>query len=246
MIALICTLLMCGTSLKAEETPDYSEYNRLLKTYVVGDKVRYEAWVESDEDVAALKAFVEQLSKTDVDSLTESDQAAFYINLYNALMLRTVIDRYPINSVRTIGLLPFSIFKKNLIQLADREVSLDEIEKGILLKDYFDPRIHFAVNCASQGCPPLRAEPFIGNRLNEQLEEQARLFAESTRAAQVDEKKRNAAYSALFKWYAGDFGVDNPANYLNQYRSIPLPTNYTVDWIPYDWTLNDAKEEKVQ
>ena len=119
---------------------------------------------------------------------------------------------------------------------------LDEIEKGILLKDYFDPRIHFAVNCASESCPLLRDEPFAGDRLEKQLEEQTKLFANSDRAARVDKNKKNVAYSELFKWYANDFGGETPAKYLNQYRKAPLPINYSVGWIPYDWSLNEVKE----
>ncbi len=243
---LICALLLCGTSLEANVLPDYSDYKRLLKEYVAGERVCYEAWAKNEEDVAALEAFVEQLGKTAIDSLSPADQKALYINLYNAAMLRTVLDEYPIDSVKTIGVLPFSVFKKHIVTLNDRTVSLDTIEKNILLKNYFDPRIHFAVNCASESCPPLRAEPFVGDRLDEQLEEQAKLFAESDRAAKINKDKKRIAYSELFKWYASDFDGENPAEYLNQYRSDALPANYAIDWIPYDWALNDAHKEKGQ
>lgn len=239
---LASVLLLCGLSLNAKETPDYSEYERLLKTYVEGDQVRYAVWAENPEDVAALQAFVAVLGQTETDTLSKADQTAFYINLYNAAMLHIILEHYPVKSVKTIGMLPFSIFKKDLIELAERKVSLDDIEKDILLKQYFDPRIHFAVNCASEGCPPLRAEPFTGNLLDKQLEEQTVLFAESDRAARVDEANKIIAYSELFKWYADDFDVKNPAEYLNRYRSEALPTSYSVDWIAYDWSLNEVKE----
>ena len=242
MSGLVGVLLFCGILLKAEGQLDYSDYERLLKTYVADDGVCYMAWAENDEDVAALQEFVTQLGQTDIGLLSEADQAAMYINLYNAAMLQVALENYPIKSVKTIGILPFSVFKKDFVELADRKVSLDDIEKGILLKQYFDPRIHFAVNCASESCPPLRAEPFVGDRLDEQLEAQTRLFAESGRAARVDEDTKRIAYSELFKWYAGDFAVKNPADYLNRYREAALPTNYSVDWIPYDWALNEKKD----
>ena len=236
-------LLLCGLTPKANEAPDYSDYSRLLATYVINDKVDYAIWVDHADDVAALKAFLEQLGQIDIDSLSKPDQTAYYINLYNAAMLHIVLEKYPIKSVKKIGMLPFSIFKKDFVQLNDRRVSLDEIEKGILLKDYFDPRIHFAVNCASESCPPLRAEPFAGARLDEQLEAQAKLFANSDRAARVDTDQKSIAYSELFKWYADDFGGKNPAKYLNAYRTVPLPTNYSVDWISYDWSLNRVTKD---
>ncbi|HBR93696.1 MAG TPA: DUF547 domain-containing protein [Opitutae bacterium] len=177
----------------------------------------------------------------DVAQLSPAQQKAFYINLYNAGMLQAVLERYPIKSVKSIGLIPFSIFKKDYTQQGERSLSLDDIEKGILLQKFPDPRIHFAVNCASVSCPPLRAEPYRGAQLEAQLEEQTRLFAASDQAARGDASKRRTAYSELFKWYASDFGVSQPALFLNRYRSQPLPTEYDVIWIDYDWSLNQSK-----
>ena len=240
---LIGLLLLCGLSLKAEEAPDYFDYEELLKTYVEDNGVRYEAWAANADDRAALKTFVEHLGQVDIDALSEAEQIAFYINLYNAAMIQIVLENYPLESVKTIGILPFSVFKKDSITLGDSKVSLDDIEKGILLNQYFDSRIHFALNCASESCPPLRAEPFIGSQLEKQLQEQTELFVESERAARIDEENRSIAYSELFKWYADDFEGKNPAEYLNQHRRKALPTNYMVEWIPYDWSLNEIKEK---
>ena len=236
-------ILLCGLSLKAEKSPDYSDYKQLLRTYVEADGVRYAAWAADADDRAALEAFVEHLGQVDVDVLAEDEQVAFYINLYNASMVKIVLANYPLASVKTIGILPFSVFKKDQITLGDYKVSLDDIEKGILLSKYFDPRLHFAVNCASKSCPPLRAEPFTGDKLEKQLQEQTELFAGSERAAQINEETGSIAYSELFKWYVDDFEVENPAEYLNKYRSEALPANYSVKWISYDWSLNEIKEE---
>lgn len=239
-IFLPLTALLAVTWLHA--APDYSNYARLLNTYVVDDGVDYAAWVRQADDVAGLEAFVAKLGQTDVDALSKDEQKALYINLYNAGMLRVVLDNYPLKSVKQIGLLPFSVFKEKFIALGYDEVSLDHLEKGILLKSYFDQRIHFAVNCASESCPPLRAEPFVGERLNAQLDEQTRLFAASERAARVNEAKGRVAYSELFKWYADDFGVKNPAVFLNRYRAEALPVSHSVSWINYDWSLNAASK----
>lgn len=242
----VCALFMYPILLMADPSPDYSDYKRLLKAYVIDEQVNYKAWVENEKDVSALETFIEELEETEVELLPRADQTAFYINLYNAAMLQIVLEKYPISSVKQIGMLPFSIFKKDIVWIKNRKASLDDIEKRILLKDYFDPRIHFAVNCASESCPPLRAEPFIGGLLDQQLEEQTQLFARSSRAAQVNESKKSIAYSELFKWYVGDFDTDNPAKYLNPYRNAPLPLDYKVTWIPYDWSLNETTEEKGQ
>lgn len=220
---------------------DYSVYARLLDTYVSAAGVRYDAWFENKDDVRALDEFLERAAEVKLAGHSDAEKTAFYINLYNAAMLQAVFENYPLDSVKDIGLLPFSIFKKDFIRLGDRTLSLDEVEKEILLEDYFDPRIHFAVNCASESCPPLRAEPFVANKLNAQLTEQTRSFARSDRAVKVSDSKKQSAYSELFKWYREDFPGENPAEYLNPYRDSKLPLDYDVEWIDYDWSLNAAR-----
>jgi hypothetical protein len=220
---------------------DYTDYARLLDSYVTNTGVRYEAWFENKDDLSALDDFLAGLAEVDLSRYSEAEQKAFYINLYNAAMLQAVFKAYPTKSVKSIGLIPFSIFKKNFIKQNGRKLSLDEVEKGILLKDFFDPRIHFAVNCASKSCPPLRDEPFIAAKLENQLEEQTKAFAISARAARVVLGKERVEYSELFKWYEDDFEVENPAEYLNRYRDMPLPLDLKVDWISYDWSLNTAE-----
>jgi hypothetical protein len=220
---------------------DYSEYQRLLETYVVRAGVRYDAWSENEADLQALEDFLDYASGVDVPEHPREAQVAFYINLYNAAMLQAVFDHYPLDSVKDIGLLPFSIFKKDFIQQGDRMLSLDTIEKEILLKEFFDPRIHFAVNCASESCPPLMEVPFVAARLDEQLDRQTRAFANSARAARVSIDETSVAYSELFKWYADDFGVENPGEYLNRFRESPLPLDFKVEWIDYDWALYSSE-----
>lgn len=221
---------------------DYSEYAVLLEKYVTDTGLRYAAWFESEEDLQALDSFLEQMAAIRVDQLSSPEQKAFYINLYNAAMLQAVFKAYPIDSVKAIGMLPFSIFKKSFIDQGERVLSLDQIEKSILLVDFFDPRIHFAVNCASESCPPLRAEPFVAAQLEAQLEAQTRLFAMSDRAVRVDDERRINLYSSLFDWYNDDFPGKNPGEYLNIYREEPVNLKYTYEWIPYDWSLNSVNE----
>lgn len=220
---------------------DLSEYSRLLSTYASENGVDYVTWVQSEEDVAALDDVLNHWASAKVDTYSKNSQKAFYINLYNASMIQAVLKNYPIKSVKDIGKVQFSIFKKNFIKLGGKKLSLDGVEKGILLKVYGDERIHFAVNCASESCPPLRVEPFKGEILDKQLDEQTVLFADSDRAAQIDTKKRVIFYSELLKWYDADFKGDHPAVYLNQYRTKTLPKGYKVDWISYDWALNQIK-----
>jgi len=229
--------LLSWSSLAAVE---YDQYARLLETYVEDSGVDYDGWFENKDDLAALDAVVDHFAEVDVAKLDRDAQEAFYINLYNAAMLQIVFENYPVESVTEIGANPFDVFKDKFIKQGDRVLSLDDVEKGILLVDYFDPRIHFAVNCASESCPPLRTEPFTGEQLEAQLEEQTCLFAESSRAARVSDRSKRTVYSELFNWYDKDFEGDNPAGYLNRYRDEPLPLDYETGWIKYDWALNIA------
>lgn len=217
---------------------DYTEYGRLLGTYAKETGVDYAGWFANKADIEALDAFLRMSAEVDVAAMSAADQKAFYINLYNAAMLQVVFQHYPLNSVTEIGEKPFDVFKDTFIRQGDRLLSLDDVEKGILLKEFFDPRIHFAVNCASESCPPLRVEPFTGEQLEAQLDEQTRLFAKSDRAARESDHANKIVYSSLFDWYNKDFEGDNPAEYLNRYREDPLPLDYEIGWIKYDWALN--------
>jgi hypothetical protein len=219
---------------------DTDQYAELLSKYVQPEGVAYEAWFQNTQDVEALDSVLDAWANTDVAALSPDDRKAFYINLYNAGMLQAVFRHYPLESVKDVGLIPFSIFKRDFIHLGDQEMSLDDIEKGTLFKEFPDPRVHFAVNCASESCPPLLAEPYVGAKLDAQLDQQTRLFAESDRAARPSRKQRTA-YSELFKWYNDHFPGEHPADYLNQYRSEPLPTDEKFNWISYDWALNAAQ-----
>ena len=221
--------------------PDYGPYASLLERFVEDDGVRYADWVGDPASVGALDRFLEDAASVDAEALGPDARKAFYLNLYNAAMLQAVLERYPIDSVKHIGPEPFWIFDHAFIAQGGRMLSLDDVEKGILLEDFDDPRIHFAVNCASASCPALRPEPYRASQLDVQLDSQTRRFARSRHAAVVMEETEAIAFSKLFEWYADDFGVDHPADYLNRYRDTPLPTEYTVRWQDYDWSLNDVR-----
>lgn len=217
---------------------DYTAYNTLLEKYASKSGVKYKAWAGNSEDKKALDDILKQWAKIDASKLSKNDKAAFRINLYNAAMVDVVLDRYPLKSVTKIGK-PFSIFKSNIIQTPKGKISLDTLEKKTLLRDFPDARIHFAVNCASVSCPPLRAEAYTGEKLEKQLNEQAKNFSNSPHAVQIS--GNTAKYSELFNWYAKDFKTSNPATYLNKYRSSELNTGLKKSWIKYDWGLNEAK-----
>lgn len=240
-ISVSLSVLSLAASNSGAASVNYTDYAALLSEYVNESGIAYAEWFDDKEDLAKLESVLADFSSVEVSALNRSEQKAFYINLYNAGMIQAVFEAYPIDSVKDIGLIPFSVFKKDFIEQGTRLLSLDGIEKEILLKEYPDPRIHFAVNCASESCPPLRVEPFVGDRLEAQLDDQTRGFANSERALQIDPESGKHAYSSLFDWYAKDFGVKHPGEYLNRYREVALNLQSDFKWIPYDWSLNTAE-----
>jgi len=233
----LAAVLALGTPAAAQSYQD--TYRELLQQYAGTWRVDYAAWHANRADVEALDSVVAAMEKVTVPALSDAAQQAFYINLYNAAMLQLVLDHYPVDSVTNIrgG---FGIFKEPLVTLDGRRLSLDGIEKGILLERWDEPRHHFAVNCASVGCPPLRNEPYTAADLDNQLEEQARLYLNSRYGARLDRRERVVHVSALFDWYADDFPGTNPVTYINRYREPGLPAGYPVRYLEYDWSLNDA------
>lgn len=233
----ITTLLLSLISIAQLHGQDYTSYNTLLKKYVSKDGVNYKKWAASTKDQQSLDQILKDWSKIKSSKLKKKDKAAFRINLYNASMVNVVLDNYPLSSVTKLGE-PFSVFKKKVIQTPSGKISLDTLEKKKLLKDFPDARIHFAVNCASVSCPPLRHEAFTGEHLETQLEEQAKQFANSKHAVQIHGK--TAKYSELFNWYAKDFKISHPATYINKYRTSKVSSSLKKDWIKYDWNLNSS------
>ena len=242
LVGFISLVALRGFAAESVE-PSSKAYAALLEKYVLDDGVRYAQWHGNAEDRMALKGVLEQWSTIDPASLDRGGATAFLINLYNAAIIHQVLEHFPLKSVRDIGLMPFALFRQDIVILNGSKVSLDAIEKEKLLEDYFDPRIHFAVNCASVSCPPLRAEPFTAADLERQLNEQSILFANSRRAARVIPDTDATAYSELFKWYADDFPGDDPAEYLNRFRDDPLPVGNAIRWISYNWSLNDVNPQ---
>ena len=178
----------------------------------------------------------------------DRDGLAFWLNAYNLLAIRGVVERYPIRSLRDAGSLLFPIWRKKLGVVARTERSLDEIEHGILRKRFADPRIHLALVCASLSCPDLRTEPYAGARLDQQLDDQARRFlGNPTKGLALADDGRGVRVSRIFEWYAGDFAPSGGvASFLREHAPAALRPSLAgledsdLTYFGYDWTLNDA------
>ncbi len=236
---------------KSRLTVDHSAWDEFLQTYVIQgqdgvNRVRYAA--VSGSDRKALDAYLARLGTTPVSKLNRNEQRAFWINLYNALTVQVILAHHPVNSIRDIDISPgfFSDgpWGKKLVQIEGAEVSLDDIEHRILRPIWKDPRIHYAVNCASIGCPNLQRLAYTPANADELLTQGAKAYVNHPRGVRFEGK--TLVVSSIYRWFAPDFGGNDRAiiGHLNGYAEPPLRaelerTSRIADH-GYDWALNEA------
>ncbi len=190
------------------------------------------------------------------ESWPDAEKIAFLINAYNAFTLVSIIDRYPVKSIRDIR----GVWRGRRFSLAGRSLSLDAIEHQVLRKQFKEPRIHLAINCASIGCPVLRREPYSGERLAEQLDEQGRVMVRDPSQFRIDRTGRRVNVSSVFQWFGEDFEPATSAaeaidglskresavmTFLARYlspadRRFLEQGGYRVGYLDWDWGLNDS------
>jgi Protein of unknown function, DUF547 len=224
----------------AESSPRWiGTYNNLLARYVVDSGVKYSAWKNNPADMKALQAVVDGIAGEKISGLSKKEQLAFYLNAYNAWILHEALGKYPTNSVKD---LLFTFFTSQRIKVTGEKMSFNHLEKDIIRRKFNDPRVHFALNCASRSCPPLNREAFQGDRLDSQLEKLSVAFVNSPRGVDYMPEKKTAALSAIFNWYRDDFkAVGGVMAFINQRRRSPLPNDTKVSYQDYDWSLNEAR-----
>src|SRR5688572_1666119 len=217
------------------------EYDALLRKYVENGSVRYAAWKANSADLAALDRVVTAIGRESPEKLSRNEQLAFYINAYNAWTIRLVLDKYPIKSVKEQSLL-WGNFTRKLIRLGGKKMSLNYLEKEIILKRFKDSRAHFAINCASRSCPPLSASAYDGEKLDQELNQRTKSFTMNSLGVQPGKDGTTTKVSRIFKWYEDDFARSGGAReFINQARPQSLPADAKIEYQEYDWGLNEAK-----
>ncbi len=238
----------------ASQTIDHSAWDRLLKTYVkpgAGGLNRVDYAALKADGLPALRAYIGSLTEVDPSKLDRDEQFALLANLYNAKTLEIVASNYPVDSIKDISLgggvaalVSGGPWKAKVITFRGVDLSLDDIEHGILRPIFNDPRVHYAVNCASVGCPNLRAEAFTGAKLNQQLEQAASDYVNSERGVRFEHKK--PVVSSIYVWYMDDFGgtdqgvLDHLRKYASPELKRRLAHSKSLGGHDYDWSLNDA------
>lgn len=235
-------LFISATSLLAFDH-SHAKFTELLKATVKGEQVNYAALQKSPDKLGSYLLDLSAVGKSEYGKWMDDQKMAYLINLYNAATLKLIVDEYPLKSIRDID----SPWKQKRVKLFGKYVSLDHIEHEILRKDFSDPRIHFGVNCASIGCPALRAEAFRADKLDAQLDEQARNFLRSSSKNRVDRTGGILYLSSIFDWFKGDFVAKSGsvekfiAPYLSDAdRKAVESGSLRVKYTDYDWTLNKS------
>jgi hypothetical protein len=219
---------------------DHQNFGELLVKYNRKGVVDYAGFKKEE---TRLDAYLDELAKIKPDTLSRNDRFAFYANAYNAWTIKLILSGYPgVESIKDLGSFFKSPWKKEFVRIGGRIITLDSIEHDILRPQFKDPRVHVAVNCASKSCPSLWGEPFIGNRLDAQLNAATRAFINNPKFNRIE---NNTLYvSRIFKWFSEDFN-DDIIGFFEQYASGELKNTITarrssleVEYLDYDWSLN--------
>ena len=235
-----CFVLFFWASSSYAQTFDHSHqrFDDLLKTVVSlqGHQSRVD-YVKLLGDSSQLEGYLSNLSsitKREFEGFSRDQQLAFLINAYNGFQLKQVIDNYPIDSIKEVGSFFSSPWSKKFFKLLGEEASLDIVEHELIRPVFKEPRIHFAVNCASISCPPLMPEAYQAEKLDTQLENATFNFLQDRNA---NYRKGKTLYlSKIFDWYEEDFG-ENVSDFVAPYMGYP-PGDLKIQYTDYDWNLN--------
>ncbi len=256
-VLLIGVLSLVGDTEPQQPPFDYRPLERVLANYVDGKgRVDYAALKQNRDD---LDEMIERFSNRSPDSApdlfpTREAKLAYWINAYNTWILRIVVDDYPTSSITKIGLVPYGAFFVKRVPLGGEKMTLRSLENDIIRGRFHDPRIHFAINCASASCPPLRSRAYRPETLDAQLDAATRAFINDKRHVRLDPAGNRIELSKIFEWYSSDFTATAGSNsggkktvvgylkgYLNDERRKVLEeiSPAKIIYQDYDWSLND-------
>jgi len=221
------------TSSKADEVMDHKVWDDLLQEHVsTNGMVDYKGFKNDREK---LDTYLKMLSSQEpTEDWGTNELLAYYINLYNAYTVDLILKNYPVKSIKDID----SPWTKEFVKVGDTKISLGGIENSILRK-MNEPRIHFAINCASISCPKLLNEAFTADKIEKQLEKVTMEFVNSDKN---EISKNSAKLSSIFDWYKKDFKENGTVlDYVNQYSKTKISSGTSITYKNYNWDLNEAK-----
>ena len=252
LFLLVTVFATIGITHAAEDA--HGLYTRILQDHVDENGLVDYKSLSVDK---RLGEYLKQLEQTDPSALGENDRLAFWINVYNAFTLQLILDNYPLESIHDLHDLfswklsvvtSKSIWDKDIIEIKGKPMSLFDVEKKEVWERFKEPRIHFALVCASISCPKLRREAYEGHKLEQQLESQTGYFLKNVSKNKYDLKRRKAWVSEIFDWYKKDFGKNKQERlrFIARYAPDEVaasirenPEQWKIGYIDYDWGLNE-------
>ena len=252
MRALAVLGLFCTAAAAAADF-DHSAWDRVLKRHVnARGEIDYAGIQKDRRDMDAYLALLRASSPKSNPGMfsTRADAMAYWINAYNAFVTNGVAVKYPVKSVRDLGF-AFGFFRAREYVAGGTTMSLNNVEHDTLRKEFNDPRVHFAIVCASLGCPYLARDAFLPRKLEEQLDAGARQFVGEDRNVSIDPGRNEVVLSKIFDWYAGDFGGKGKlVEYVQRYstparrEALARLKNPRLRFRDYDWGINDPGSRK--
>ncbi|WP_462253247.1 DUF547 domain-containing protein [Ekhidna sp.] len=220
----------------------HNSFDQLLQKYV--DDQGIVNYKGLKQDRAKLKSYLAILeNNAPQKSWTRDQKLTYWINAYNAYTLDLILEHYPVKSIKEIGStikIPFvsTAWDVKFINIGGKEYDLNNIEHGIIRKEFNEPRIHFALVCAAVSCPKLQNRAYTPEKLEEQLTQAAKQFLANPSKNKISSNK--ATLSKLFNWYGGDFKTEGTLiEYINKYAPTKLDKNAKIAWMDYNWDLNE-------
>jgi hypothetical protein len=260
-LAIFGAVSIDGSKLRAQSGD--TVYAELLGKYVVAGPaginwVSYAEWKANTADLRRLGAYLSDLRSRKPSTMPRAEAFAFWVNLYNAATLKVVLDKYPVKSIRDIESTGTSLFdfkaytgpwRTKLVTIEGRSLSLDEIEHSILRPQFKDPRVHYAITCASIGCPNLKPTPWNAATLDADLDAAAKDYINHPRGVSV-RNDGGLIVSSIYDWFTEDFGgergvIAHLRKFAGPELAKKLGGKVTIAGHGYDWTLNDARNAKV-
>jgi hypothetical protein len=239
LVGILCT----GGALGFDHS--HALWGAVLHQHVTNGLVNYRALKANPGTLEKYLSEVNAVRESDFKQWRQEQQLAFLLNLYNASVFKLLVDNYPVGSIKDVG----GWFKRpwdvDVVPLFGNVATLGYLEHGLIRK-YNEPRIHFALVCGALGCPELRAEPYLAEKLEAQLSDQARRFIRDRRKNRVDADARTLYLSPIFKWFADDFVKHSGSvlKFLQVYRPDIPAADWKVRYTEYDWSLNDSSRRK--
>lgn len=241
MKSILISITLCLLTTFTVAQPSHELLDDLLRRYVNRDgRVDYAGMREAEKQ---LDTYLALLEKDQPQPPWDQDaKKAYWINAYNAFTLKLILDNYPLESITDLHPLLYipginTVWHREFFDLGKAQ-SLDAIEHEILRKEFDDPRIHFAINCASVSCPVLRNEAYVAQRLDAQLNQQAVRFINSGVRNKIT--PHAIEISKIFDWFESDFTQGGSLiQFLNQYTNEEIQPGASIDYLDYDWRLNE-------